>query len=163
MSKLENKVEPVSQFVNRVVPASQFAIVNKVAAMLNLGDYGKVEHFITKVVTKLGREVDNLETSVKNERHILKGKLSKEQENLQDAKETLEETYLNIDPKALKTNADQRAAIEPYLDAINSAEITVKTVEDAIEALTEASNETVKDLKEEIQVRKDRISLITVK
>jgi prefoldin subunit 5 len=146
---------------NPIKPVSQFEIVNKIAAMLNLGDYGKVENFISKTVKTLEREVDTLERSKKNQEHNFSTSLATLKEELEDAQMPLDETYANVDPKDLATNEMQRSFMETYLSRIDIAEAKVVGIEKKIEDATEASAKIIEDLDKEIAVRNKRISMLS--
>jgi prefoldin subunit 5 len=146
---------------NPIKPVSQFEIVNKIAAMLNLGDYGKVENFISKTVKTLEREVDTLERSKKNQEHNFSTSLATLKEELEDAQMSLDETYANVDPKDLATNEMQRSFMETYLSRIDIAEAKVVGIEKKIEDATEASAKIIEDLDKEIAVRNKRISMLS--
>ena len=143
------------------VAKSEFAIVNEVAVMLNLGDFGKVESFVRKASSILKREVDTAERSIINEKHNTKSKLDDMQEKLEDAQQSVSETYTNLDPKDLKTNDAQREHAKIYFAALDKAEGVVKGIEDKIAAIKETSDNKVKSLNDEIAVRKTRINRLT--
>jgi F0F1-type ATP synthase membrane subunit b/b' len=144
-----------------VVLKSKFAIVNAVAAMLNLGDFGKVESFIQKTARTLDREIETASRSIANEKHNLKTTLGDMKEKLEDAQQNLEESYTNLDPENLKTNDAQRNYMEIYLGAIDRAESIVEGFEAAIIKAKKTSEESVELLNAEIAIRKKRISRLT--
>ena len=144
------------------VEKSKFAIVNEVAVIFKLGDFGKVESFIRKTAKTLEREVETANRSIKNERHNLKSELSELGEKLEDAQQSVAEAYTNLDPKDLQTNDAQRKYMETYLDAIDGAELAVKDLEDLTKEKKEDSDKVIKNLQDEIAVRTNRISRLLV-
>jgi len=144
-----------------IKPVSQFEIVNKVAAMLNLGDFGKIENFVTKTANTLAREVETCERSKKNELHNLETKLAALNEQLEDAQLAVEESYSNLDPANLKTNEMQRSFMETYLSSIDSAESVVLGIQKSIEDVKEASDKVIENLDKQITVRQTRIDRLT--
>jgi len=147
--------------VKNVVAKSQFSIVNEVAVMLNLGDFGKVEGFIRKTAKTLEREIETAERSIVNEKHNTKSKLSSLTERVEDAKQAVEETYTNLDPELLKTNDAQRRFMEQYLGDLDRVEAIVAGIEEEIKDAKEASKKVIEGLAEEIKVRKTRIARLT--
>lgn len=144
-----------------IKPVSQFEIVNKVAAMLNLGDFGKIENFVTKTANTLAREVETAERSKKNELHNLDTKLAALNEELEDAQLSVEEAYSNLDPANLKTNEAQRSFMETYLEALDKAEAVVLGIQENIKRAKEASEKVIENLDKQIAVRQTRINRLT--
>ena len=150
---MENKKE--------IKPVSQFEIVNKVAAMLNLGDFGKIENFVEKTVSTLKREIETCERSKKNELHNLESKMAGLKEELEDAESAVEEAYTNLDPANLKTNEAQRSFMDTYLSRLDAAESVVLGFKEKIKATQDEADEVLKNLDEEIVVRQTRIDRLT--
>lgn len=146
---------------NPIKPISQFEIVNRIAAILNLGDYGKVENFISKTVNTLKREIETLERSKKNEQHNLASTIATLEEELEDANVSLQETYANVDPKDLTTNEMQRKFMETYLSSIDIAESKVEGIKKKIDKVNEESTKVVEDIDKEIAVRERRITVLS--
>lgn len=144
-----------------IKPVSQFEIVNKVAAMLNLGDFGKIESFVSKTASTLKREVETCERSKKNELHNLTTAMADLKEKLEDAQDSVEEAYSNLDPANLKTNESQRSYMETYLSNLDSAEALVLGIEKTIELTQEASDKVIEGLDKQIAVRQTRIDRLT--
>ena len=143
------------------VKKSEYALVNAVVIALNLGDYGKIEGFVKKTAKTLEREVDTAERSIKNEQHNHKSMLSALNEKLEDAQTAVEDTYTNLDPAKLKTNEQQRAFMEIYLELIKEANGLVLTIEKEIEEVCEKSKEIVKELRKQIKIRREVIARLT--
>jgi hypothetical protein len=147
--------------VKNVVAKSQFSIVNEVAVMLNLGDFGKVEGFIRKTAKTLEREIETAERSIVNEKHNTKSKLSSLTEKLEDARQSVEEAYTNLDPELLKTNDTQRKFMETYLSDLDAVEAVVVVIEEEIKEGKEVSAKVIEKLGKEVKVRKTRIARLT--
>jgi predicted nucleic acid-binding Zn-ribbon protein len=147
--------------VKNVVAKSQFSIVNEVAVMLNLGDFGKVEGFIRKTAKTLEREIETAERSIVNEKHNTKSKLSSLTEKLEDARQSVEEAYTNLDPELLKTNDAQRKFMETYLSDLDAVEAVVAGIEEEIKDAKEVSVKVIEKLGKEVAVRQTRIARLT--
>jgi len=146
-----------------IVEKSRFAIVNEVAALLNLGDFGKVESFVRKTIKKLEREIETADRSIINLKHNAEQELSLLNDKLEDAQQSAKEAYTNLDPKNLATNEAQRNHIEVYLGNAQTAEENVLNVEQEIEAAKKCTAEAIKHLEEEISTRKVIISKVARK
>jgi len=143
------------------VKKSKYAIVNAVVVALNLGDYGKIEGFVQKTVKVLEREVDTLERNIVNAEHNFQTSLSENTEKLEDAQQCVEDAYTNLNPDNLKTNEAQRDYMETYLERIDTAEGKVLGIERSMEEEKERHDENIKEFKEQIAVRKTRITRLT--
>lgn len=140
------------------VKKSNFWLVNEVAKMLNLGEFGKLENFVGKTVKFLEREMDVAERSISTANFNFKSKKETLEEKIEDAEISLRESYTNIDPASIKTNDDQKAFREKYLSKIDKAEAKVLGLQEELKAEKDKLRAEVDDLKEEIAVRKRRIS-----
>lgn len=143
-----------------VVVKSQFAIVNAIAALLKLGDFGKLESFFTKVIKKLESEIDVYKRNISNYRHNSKHVVAELEDNLADAEEEQKEAFKNVSPDQVSNNASQKAFIEEYLSNLASGDIKVKSINDKIKAEKEALTEAIKAANAEIAVREERIDTI---
>ena len=146
---------------SNTVKKSKFAIVNAVVIALNLGDYGKIENFVQKTAKTLEREIDTLGRSIKNAEHNYASDLAQDSEKLEDAQQYVEDSYTNLNPDKLKTNEAQRGYMETYLSAIDLAEGRVLGIEKSMEKKKEVQKDLIKELNEQIAVRKKRINRLT--
>lgn len=142
---------------------SKFLIVNKIARMLKLGDFGKIESFIERVEKLMNKEISSLEKNTSNAKFNSENRKDELKDQLEDAKSDLENAYLAIDPKAVDTNEKQKAFMEVYLDKLAAAEAAVEEIEEAIKAEDERLAKEIKENDEAILVRKARITSITGK
>lgn len=145
-----------------VKPVSSLAIVNTVAAILNLGEFGKVENFFNKAVGTLRREIETAERSKKNAEHNHSIALATYQEQLEDAEATVEDAFTNVNIDKLQTNEMQREYLEVYFSNIDRAEEKKIVIENKIKTTTEAYEEQIKELNEQIDVRLVRLSRLTI-
>jgi hypothetical protein len=144
-----------------VTKPSKFAIVNKAMASLNIGDYGKIEGFVSRTADILKREAESATRSITNAKHKHTAALVVLNEELEDAKEGVEEAYCDLHPEKLKDHASQRAFREEYLSTIDAAESVVLGIEDKIEAAKEAYKVKIAGYKEQVTVRETRITRLT--
>jgi len=140
---------------------SVFSITRAIAAALNLGDEGKMDSFLTKVVKTLRNEVkihtQNLETMKfkYNQRLDVLG------DELVEAKEASEAEYTNITTSNVETKSAQNSHVEIYLDRVDARIGEVQRVEYDIKDTKESYSDKVKEVKLEVkslEVRIERIS-----
>lgn len=138
----------------KVAAVSQFSIVNKIVAFFQLGDAGKLTGFFARIHKQLGREIDGLKKSISNAKHNAGIDRDILNDKLEDAKEALEEAFLQVDVDDVNTNEKQGAYVEKYLTNINRAQAVVTSIEAEIEALEEALEEQIAEYQAEIESRK---------
>jgi len=140
---------------------SKFAIVNKAVAALNLGDYGKIEGFVSRTADILKRESETATRSISNAEHNHKTELSILGEELDDAVQSVEDAYCSLEPEQLKDNASQRAFRETYLDSIDYAEGIVLGIEKKTKEVIEAHEAKVAGYQKQVDARQLRIVRLT--
>ena len=94
-----------------VKPVSEFYIVNAVAKLANLGDWAKVENFVSKTVKVLESEIVTAERNIVNAKHNATNSMIVLKENLEDAEAELEFTP--------KTVVDGKHVILPEMENNN--------------------------------------------
>ena len=140
---------------------SKFSIVRAIAEMLKLGDQGKLDSFLTRVVKTLTKEISihskNLETLKFNFTH------EKEELNdrLEDAEAALENAYLQIPVEKVGTNAEQAEFVDVYLENIEDHERKVDLIKKQIEKATEVYEVRKKETEKAITSLESRIKIIS--
>jgi hypothetical protein len=137
---------------------SKFAIVNTICALLNLGEFGKIENFISKTVRVLKNEVEDYKRNIATNRYIHKGKFASMQEDLEDAEQALEDAYNHVQTERLGSNADIKKYREEYLADIYVAETNVEAVKESIESDKKMHEKVLESDKDEIKWREVRIN-----
>jgi hypothetical protein len=113
---------------------SKFSIVRKIAELLKMGDQGKLDSFVSRVVKTLKREIAGLEKNLEVKKLSYNQEIEDLQDKLADAQEALENSYLQIDVDKIKTNEEQTAYVDVYLNNIDSKVQAVSQIEKLIEA-----------------------------
>lgn len=144
-----------------VVSKSNFSIVRKISELLKLGDDGKLDSFLTRVVKSLKNEVKALSKNLDNFKFNHEQSMDSLNDELADAKEALDDSYLNIPVDRVTTNADQVSFMNQYLDRIDSDVNTINSVEVGIEKLEELYQISVNDIKDQIKSLKTRLKAIS--
>ena len=142
--------------------ASKFSIVREIAKLLKLGDQGKLDSFLTRVVKMLGRDIAALKKNLGTLEFSHTQEIDELEDKLEDAKDSLENAYLQIDVTRITTNEDQTRYADEYLENINNAKSKVISIEKSIELKKETFERASKEINDKItsfQERVDRISL----
>jgi hypothetical protein len=137
-----------------VAEVSKFSIVNKIVAFFQLGDAGKLTGFFARIHKQLDRETEGLKKSISNAQHNAGVERDTLNDKLEDAKEALEEAYLQVDVDDVNTNEKQVNYVEVYLTNISKAQSVVTVIEAELEVLEEALKEKVAEYQAEIDSRK---------
>jgi hypothetical protein len=136
-------------------------LVARIMAMLNLGEAGKIQHFVDKQIKSFTREKDQLLRNIEIEEYNSKIELEKLEEELEDAILAVESEYTNIRVKDINTNADQDSFAKTFWSRIRSAEGKVKSIEAKIKDHKERTEKEIDSIKEEIAVRENYISKLS--
>lgn len=133
-------------------------LVSKIAVALKLGDEGKLQSFMDRIIRDGNREVTRLNQNLSTEKISYEHSLEKLNDDLADAKQALEDAYMNVDVKRIGTNADQDSYKAIYLRGIQDAEIAIDKIEDKITRLKEEYSKSKKEITEQINAYKARIA-----
>jgi hypothetical protein len=125
-------------------------LVSKIAAALKLGDEGKLQSFFTRMIRENNREITNLEQNMEAEKISYNHSKISLEDKLEDARQALEDAYMDVDISRISTNADQDAYKSIYLGKIERAERRIDEIETELEKLAEAYTETNKRRQKQI-------------
>lgn len=139
---------------------SKFSIVRAICAALNLGDEGKLDSFLDKVVKQLKTEITVIKKNQDTREFMHDQNLSELEDKLADAKDALTESYLAVDVDKIQTKESQNSYIDVYLNKIDSKKKAVKFIEDQIKDAKEEFNKTTEDFNAEIASLEERLSVI---
>jgi len=139
---------------------SKFSIVRAISALLNLGDNGKLDSFLARTVKTLNTEAKVLTNNLNTLEFNHQQKLDSLEDSLEDAKETLAVSYLDIPVDCVETNAAQIAYMDTYLNGIEAAEEDVERLENRKERAIEAYDVAVKDVNEQVVSLNKRVKTI---
>lgn len=137
----------------QVVSNSKFSIVRKIAALLKLGDEGKMDSFIERVVRTLNKEIAALTRNMSARKINNTQELEDHKDELEDAQQELADSYLAVSPEQVATNEKQKDFVDTYLAGIAAAKRKVTSIERAIEK----SKERLKDETAEDQAQIDTL------
>lgn len=148
---------------NTVASNIIFAITRKINQTLKLGDAGKVDSFLGRVVNTLSKEIKGLERIASNEQYNHENRLEELTDKLKDAQQELEASYLHIELDSIGTNQKESDYVETYLRNVDRHLIAVKDIEKAIERENETYSDFVKTNKEKMDSLTRRIDAISAK
>jgi flagellar motility protein MotE (MotC chaperone) len=137
-----------------------YSLTRKVLAFFNLGDAGKVDSFVGKLVKDFERSItkNNQVLSIKENNYT--ELMSEIDEKLEDAKEELNDAWLNIPMDKVVTNDAQNNYKETYLSNIEAVEAKIERLEKEKKDATESYNKAKEAIEESIKAAKERIAKI---
>lgn len=137
------------------------SIVDRIVALLQLTDSGKIQHFFDKQIKSLNRDIVALERNITTLTFHHEADLDAAKEKLEDAKVELESAYLNVTIENVDTNAKQDSYSNAYWNGVELAEEKVQTLETRIISKTDAFKDQVKEIEIQIAERKRRVDKIS--
>lgn len=143
-----------------VTPTSKFSIVRSICALLNLGEEGKLESFLDKVIKQLKKEITVVKKNQETATFQHEQTLEDLNDKLVDAQDALTDSYLNVNVDAIQTKEQQNAYIDTYLNNVDRKKAAVIAIEEKIEAVTEAFNKKSEAATAEIASLEERLAVI---
>jgi anti-sigma28 factor (negative regulator of flagellin synthesis) len=140
---------------------SQYSIVRAIVTLFKLGEEGKVENFFARQRRAMSREVATLQKEMDLNKFNHEQALEDVDDKIADAKEAIENAYLQVDASKITNNADADRFADGYWDRVLAAEAHLKTLEEEKETLVEEYEEQLDENKQEIAERKRRVSKIS--
>lgn len=144
-----------------IMSTSKFSIVRSIAALLKLGNDGKLDSFLTRVVKTLNKEVTIITKNIDTVKFNFSQRLSELQDQLDDAKDALENAYLEVNIDRIGTNEAQTSYVEVYLDNIDRKAKDVSIIEKRIKTETEENEKELKDLTAQVESLNKRVAIIS--
>lgn len=141
--------------------SSKLNIVQKVLAILNLSEEGKVENFFMKQRKFLEKNIKNLNKNLETITDKYQESFAEASEKLEDAKERLDEAYTSVKVENVSNHETANQFAETYWETITKAEKNVAELEKIQANLTELFERDASEIKEQLvkyQIRLDRIS-----
>lgn len=141
----------------------QFSISRTVCTLLKLGNGGKLDSFLLRVIKTLKKEIVLLTKNLDTLKFNHEQTLDELNDKLADAEEFLQNSYFEINVDKIATNESQKAYEEVYLENIDRHQKVVKDILAKIESKKDSYATDVLDLEEEIASRQTRIDTISAK
>lgn len=143
-----------------VTPTSKFSIVRSICALLNLGEEGKLESFLDKVVKQLKKEITVVKKNQDTAVFLHEQALEELNDKLVDAQDALRDSYLSVNVDAIQTKEQQNSYVDTYLNKIDAKKANVTAIEAKIEQVIEAYNKKAEATANEIASLQERLDTI---
>lgn len=142
---------------------AQMGLVERVMAVLGLADSGKVAKFIEREKKECKRALEKLATNKKNVTTNYNSDLQDLNDALEDAEEALEDVKTQITPEDVTNNASMNEFSDIYWGRIDDARKDIATIETMKEVMKHNHNSELKDIDEQIEAYKYRLSVLEEK
>ena len=109
---------------------SNFSIVDRIVAALELGSAGKLMSFFIRLEKTINKSLKALEQNFNTEKLNHSNTLDDYNDKLEDARAELDQVYLDVPESSINTNANQIEFVDTYLYAITKAENKVQNILD---------------------------------
>ncbi len=143
------------------VSKSKFSIVRAISTLLKLGNDGKIESFLEKVIRQLKKEVTVYKKNLDTLSFNYEQTVEELKEKLEDALDAYEHSLLEIDPAKVGTNEQQSAYIEVYLDNIDLKALAIKALEEEIAEKEESYKKEKETIEKQISSLTKRIEAVS--
>lgn len=136
-------------------------LINKILAVLKIGDAGKIKNFLDKQVKKMNRNITALKENIRSMEFNLKAELDNLDEQIEDAKEVLESSYTAITSSDVETNAKQDTFAPSYWDGIERATEQLENLERKRKEKQELHDKAVEEIQKQISEYEFRVKKLT--
>ena len=143
-----------------VTPTSKFSIVRSICALLNLGEEGKLESFLDKVIKQLKKEITVVKKNQDTATFIHEQTLEELNDKLVDAQDALKESYLSVSIDSIQTKEQQNSYVDTYLNRIDAKKAAVVAIEDKIKSEIESYTKKSEATEAEINSLQERLEVI---
>lgn len=110
-------------------------IVSKIKEMLKLGEEGKLDSFFAKLEREFEREITAIKQNISVSEFTYNRDVTVLEEKIEDAKDAIQDAWLNVSPEEVATNALQDSFKTKYLTTIKSAESNLEDLEFQLQKL----------------------------
>ena len=139
---------------------SKFGIVRTIMAVLALGESGQLDNFFMKQIKSFKKEIAKLDHNLETLRMTFNNRRDDLKEEIEDAKETLQLAYAEINPEEISSNEKQKEFAARYWRNIENKEKEVDILEERLENVSDNYKYESKKVKSQIKVINTRISKI---
>jgi chromosome segregation ATPase len=143
------------------VSESKFSIVRAIAAKLNLGNDGKLDSFLMRIIKTLNNEIKAHKNNIRVTEFNHKEEVDVLNDKLEDAREELEDAYSDIPLEKVTTNSDQVDYMDAYLSKLDYKLNRVAALEKELEKSKESTTEIIDGFNDQIKDIETRIKAIS--
>ena len=136
------------------------SLTERIMAMLNAGDEGKINNFLLKVLRDREKEIKAREQNIKVITFEHENKLIELNEKLEDAENDYKDAFLNVESENVENNAKQSAYIDSYLRNIENKKDSVQHIKGLISKRKISFKDSIEEIELEIKELKNQIAEI---
>lgn len=136
-------------------------IVQKVLALLNITEEGKIENFFMKQRKSLEKDIKNLNKNLDTLEDQHKDAIDELNEKIEDARVRVNEAYTSIKVENIDTNEKANEFADLYWNRIEIAESEVERLEKLKEESKKSNTELIENIQKEIKERQRRLDMIS--
>jgi len=136
------------------------SLSTRVKARLKAGEDANIDEFFQRQLDALNRSIQTVEHNMSVAKMEYEHRVVSIKDQISDAKKAVENSYMNVSPEALVTNASQDAFAKSYWDGVYKAELTLSGSTQALEDLQQNHHNQLKELEDQkykLQARIDKI------
>jgi chaperonin cofactor prefoldin len=145
----------------KVTTVADLAIVKKIMELLQLGEAGKIGAFFSKQIKDSEKAIRDLKRNKTTLENAYNDDVEDLTDQLQDAKEAVNDAYMAVTAEDVKTNAAMNSFADTYWYNVTQAEGKVDRIEKRMEETTDSHKEAIKDLNKQIAKYQARIDALT--
>jgi len=138
----------------------KFSLVTKIMAIFNLGEEGKLHSFFEQIEKSAKLDIKKLEQNIKKAELDYEITMQSLNDNIEDAKQALDNAYVDIKIEELETNISQKRYMETYLRNIKDKEQRVESLEQEKKDTIEAFEKSVGEFRKSISTIESRLDKI---
>lgn len=139
----------------------QRTLGQRILAKLNLGEEGKLMHFLDKLKKNLEKDIKSLNKNIDTYKSRLADKEEEINEKLVDAKTELEDNLENITAEDVKSMEAQNNFVNVFWNRYEEAQSKVKRLEKQLEEEKKHTQSLIENAEEQIAERQARIEKIS--
>jgi ElaB/YqjD/DUF883 family membrane-anchored ribosome-binding protein len=139
---------------------SRFAVVREIAADLKAGVEGQMDAFCIKVEDRLNNDIEIAKDNISRIKINHKGLVREANYKIEDAQNSLANSYKDIAADKIGTNADQTSYLDTYIDRISTRRRWLSDLKMELEVLTEDYNSQIKEQESIISNRKEHLAIL---
>lgn len=133
----------------------------RILAKLNLGEEGKLMHFLDKLKKNLEKDIKSLNKNIDTYKSRLADKEEEINEKLVDAKTELEDNLENITAEDVKSMEAQNNFVDVFWDRYEESQSKIKSLEKQLEEERKHTQSLIENAEEQIAERQARIEKIS--
>lgn len=136
-------------------------IVQKVLALLNITEEGKIENFFMKQRKSLEKDIKNLNKNLDTLEDQYKDAIDELNDKIEDARVRVNEAYTSIKVEDIDSNEKANHFADVYWSRVVISESEIKKLEEQKDKTEKSHENFLEDIKKEIAERERRLDMIS--